>query len=201
MGMTYYRENLEKFNPQYKAQMAEFREGNLLFEVMEKQVWSKAGQDSAGLRKFYEEHKGKYSWAPSADVLVFTASDRKTGEEALAALKKDPQQWRKLVEAQSGKLMGDSARVEISQISGLGIKEVKPGAYAEVSAPDPDGAVSFGHIVRVYPQSSQRSFEEARGLVMNDYQLFLEEKWVESLKKKYPVVVNQAEWKKILSLQ
>jgi peptidyl-prolyl cis-trans isomerase SurA len=97
--------------------------------------------------------------------------------------------------------MGDSARMEISQIGGLGMTEVKAGAYSGVSAPDPDGAVSFGYVVRVYPQASPRSFEDARGMVMNDYQLFLEEKWVESLRKKYPVVVNQPEWQKILSLR
>jgi len=201
MGISYYRENLEKFNPQYQSQMTEFREGNLLFEVMEKQVWSRAAQDTAGLRRYYEEHKGKYNWAPSADILVFTASDGKTGMEALAALKKDPLQWRKLLEAQAGRLMGDSARMEISQIGGLGMEDVKAGAYSQLSAPDPDGAVTFGHVLRVYTRASPRSFEDARGMVMNDYQLFLEEKWVESLRKKYPVVVNQPEWQKILSLR
>ena len=36
-----------------------------------------------------------------------------------------------------------------------------------------------------------RSFEEAKGLVINDYQTELESKWVQELKKKYPVHVNE----------
>ena len=38
----------------------------------------------------------------------------------------------------------------------------------------------------------QRSFEEAKGLVINDYQNILEEKWIADLKKKYPVKINDA---------
>jgi hypothetical protein len=34
---------------------------------------------------------------------------------------------------------------------------------------------------------------------MNDYQRALEDKWIASLRKKYPVVVNKAEWEKVLS--
>ncbi|MEO6819209.1 MAG: peptidylprolyl isomerase [Ginsengibacter sp.] len=36
-----------------------------------------------------------------------------------------------------------------------------------------------------------KNFEDARGLVVADYQDYLEEKWVNDLKKKYPVAVNQ----------
>jgi peptidyl-prolyl cis-trans isomerase SurA len=36
-----------------------------------------------------------------------------------------------------------------------------------------------------------RTFDEAKGLIVNDYQTQLEEKWVNELKKKFPVVINQ----------
>jgi peptidyl-prolyl cis-trans isomerase SurA len=37
----------------------------------------------------------------------------------------------------------------------------------------------------------QRSFTEARGMVINDYQNVLESKWDESLRKKYPVTIDK----------
>jgi len=43
-----------------------------------------------------------------------------------------------------------------------------------------------------------KTFEEARGAVINDYQQQLEDNWIKSLKKKYPVVIHQANWKKLL---
>ena len=61
-----------------------------------------------------------------------------------------------------------------------------------------DGTATFVKILRIYPANQQRSFEEARGLVINDYQNFLEEKWIEQLKKKYPVKVNEKVFQSLL---
>ena len=47
------------------------------------------------------------------------------------------------------------------------------------------------YVLNVYDQPAQRSFEEARGLVINDYQAVLEAQWIKSLKKKYPVKINE----------
>jgi len=46
-------------------------------------------------------------------------------------------------------------------------------------------------VLKIFPANQQRTFEEARGLVINDYQNYLEEKWIEQLKIKYPVKINQ----------
>jgi peptidyl-prolyl cis-trans isomerase SurA len=43
----------------------------------------------------------------------------------------------------------------------------------------------------MYSQPAQRSFTEAKGLVINDYQAQLEKEWLDKLRKKYPVVVDQ----------
>jgi hypothetical protein len=45
----------------------------------------------------------------------------------------------------------------------------------------------------------QRSFDEAKGQVMTDYQQMLEDRWISDLKKKYPVRLNQSEWAKVLT--
>lgn len=66
--------------------MEEFKEGNLLFEIMERKVWSTAISDSNGLKKYYNEHKNKYLWNESADVIVFSCSNKATADESHAAL-------------------------------------------------------------------------------------------------------------------
>jgi peptidyl-prolyl cis-trans isomerase SurA len=55
-----------------------------------------------------------------------------------------------------------------------------------------DSTVTFTYIQKVFLAPAKRSFEEARGLVINDYQNQLEEKWLAQLRKKYPVVINEA---------
>jgi peptidyl-prolyl cis-trans isomerase SurA len=61
-----------------------------------------------------------------------------------------------------------------------------------------DGTAVFVKVVKTYPAGQHRSFEEARGLVINNYQAFLEEEWIKELKKKYPVKVNEAAFKSLL---
>ena len=43
----------------------------------------------------------------------------------------------------------------------------------------------------MHPEPQPRLFEDAKGLVISDYQQELEDKWVADLKKKYPVKVNR----------
>ena len=61
-----------------------------------------------------------------------------------------------------------------------------------------DKSASFAYIIKVYNTGSPRTFEEAKGLVINDYQNLLDEKWIAQLKKKYPVTVNQKVLQSIL---
>ena len=61
----------------------------------------------------------------------------------------------------------------------------------------PDNTVTFAYIIKVYKEKSPRNFSEARGLVTNDYQNYLEDKWIEELKKKYGVKVDEAVFKSL----
>jgi peptidyl-prolyl cis-trans isomerase SurA len=61
-----------------------------------------------------------------------------------------------------------------------------------------DGSASFVKVLAIHPANEQRSFEDARGLVINDYQAVMEEKWINELKKKYPVKVNEEVFKSLI---
>jgi peptidyl-prolyl cis-trans isomerase SurA len=106
-------------------------------------------------------------------------------------MKKDPTNWRKAVEAVSEKVVADSARYEWSQIPGIEGKTPADGMITPLSVNTTDKTASFSLISKVYNQPAPRTFNEAKGLVMNDYQTMLEQQWVHALKKKYPVVVDQ----------
>ncbi|PIV18316.1 MAG: hypothetical protein COS42_02150 [Flavobacteriales bacterium CG03_land_8_20_14_0_80_35_15] len=59
--IDYYKANLENTNPEFAASVNEFREGLLLFNVMQKNVWEKAQNDSIGLEAFYRLNRKKYT--------------------------------------------------------------------------------------------------------------------------------------------
>lgn len=198
-ALNYYKKHLEEYNPEFKFQMQEFREGNMLFEIMERNVWGKAINDSVGLLKHYNAHAANFKWAASADVLIFNCSTAKVAEDVMTSLKKG-KNWRIIAEeqAESGALQADSGRYEISQITGANYASTPvKGSYTSIVT-NVDGTATFVKYVNIYEANQQRSFEEARGLVINEYQQVLEQQWLAELKKKYPVKVNDNMIKEML---
>jgi peptidyl-prolyl cis-trans isomerase SurA len=196
-ALNYYKKNLEAYNIDFKFQMQEFIEGNMLFEIMERNVWGKAISDTVGLKAYYQSHAARFKWAESADILIFNCNAPKVAEEAIIALKKG-KNWRLLAEEQSAVMQADSGRYEIAQIIGANYaSKPKKGTFSAITS-NIDGTSTFVMYVNVYAPNQQRSFEEARGLVINEYQQELEKNWINALRQKYPIKVNESMIKEML---
>jgi peptidyl-prolyl cis-trans isomerase SurA len=192
-----YREKLEDYNADFKYQLREFKDGNMLFEIMEKNVWSKASNDSAGLLKFYSQNKNKYFWNESADAILVSCTNEKSAQVAAQQIT-DGKPWNQVVAENSLQVQADSGRYELDQIPVKKNTKLTPGTVTEPLINEADGTASFVKIIHTYPGHQPRNFEESRGLVINDYQNFLEEKWITELKKKYPVKINEKVFQSLL---
>ncbi|HSU28279.1 MAG TPA: peptidylprolyl isomerase [Chitinophagaceae bacterium] len=193
----YYRDNLEDFNPEFKTQMSEFMDGNLFFEIMQQEIWNKAQADSAALVALFEKNKSKYTWKQSADAVIFFCSEQNIATSVHDQIQSNPASWRKITDSVSEKLVADSSRYEWSQIPGLGKSTPVAGMVTDPLVNKNDNTASLAYIIRIYPDNMPRNYEQAKGLVINDYQELLEENWVANLKKKYPVKINDAVLKSI----
>lgn len=187
----YYRAHLEDYSEEFRIQMSEFRDGNLFFEIMQQEIWNRTQNDSTELWALYKKNASKYHWKPSADAIIFFCADAATAKALYDQVKKDPSAWKKAAEAFSEKVVTDSSRYEWEQIPGLEKTTPKAGILTAQAVNASDNTASFAFILKIYTESSPRSFNEAKGLVMNDYQALLEERWIQDLRKKYPVVIDQ----------
>ena len=192
-----YKKRLPDLNPEFKYQLQEFKDGNLLFEVMERNVWNKASNDSNGLKNYYTQHKAKYTWNESADAVLISSSNKKTANDVAEQIKKG-KSWKQVAEENMSQVQTDSGRYDLTQIPAKSNTKFIEGLVTEPLLNENDGTATFVKIIKLYPANQQRNFEEARGLVINDYQIFLEEKWIEQLKKKYPVKVNEKVFQSML---
>lgn len=192
-----YRKRLPDLNPEFKYQLQEFKDGNMLFEVMERNIWNKASEDTAGLKKYYAQHKTKYTWGESADAVLISCSNEKTANDVAQQIKKG-KSWKRVAEENLSQLQTDSGRYELAQIPAIPNTKFTEGMVTDPLINENDGTSMLVIILKMYPASQQRSFEEARGLVINDYQSFLEEKWIEKLKLKYPVKINEKAFQSLL---
>lgn len=193
----YYRQHLDEFNPQIARQVKEFKEANLLFAIMDKNVWSKANSDTSGLLQYYNLHKEKYKWPASADAIIVTCKNLALAKDVQQRLKDSVSYWRKITSNNGSDLIADSGRFELGQLIVAERTNFTPGLLTLPVKNLNDESYTFNYILHVYPQPAQRSFEDARGMVISDYQQEIEDKWVEELKKKYPVKVNEAVFQSI----
>ena len=197
-ALEQYKENLETYNANFRQQLEEFKEGSLFFEIMQREIWNGAQVDTVALQDYYNKNKQTYVWQKSADAVLFYANDSATAKALQKALTPKPKAWRTLLEPYSQAIVADSARFELEQLPGIAKGGVKGGTVTQPTA-NGDNSFAFAYVVKVYNNPAQRSFAEARNLVLADYQASLEKAWVESLKKKYEVKINQQLLEQLLS--
>jgi peptidyl-prolyl cis-trans isomerase SurA len=195
--MDYYKKHLEDFNNEFKYQMDEFKDGNVLFEIMERKIWGKASVDTVGLLKYYTDNKTKYLWNASANVIIFNCSGKTFADNARSALLSG-KDWKKISEESNNNVLADSGRFELTQLPVTVDSKTPEGYVSEIVVSPVDGNTVFIKLIHHYNANLQRSFEEAKGLVINDYQNVLEEKWIAGLKNKYPVKINEAVFQSLL---
>jgi peptidyl-prolyl cis-trans isomerase SurA len=189
--LEYYRRHLDKYNKEFAAQIKEFREGNLLFGIMQKKVWDAATADTAALINYYNANRSKYNWEMSADAVIVTCADPHDLDSAQFNIKGNPGSWREIVEKSNGTIQADSGRFELAQIPVNDRTNFTEGLITAPVTNEQDSSKTFAYIIKLHNEKEPKGFEDARGTVINDYQTHLEERWIAELKEKYPIKVNK----------
>ena len=171
----------------------EYREGLLLFEICDREVWTPAKADEAGQEKYFKSHKKDYTWTePRFMGVVLQAADEQAMKETEALLKKvkDHRLW---VDTVKNVINADSVRVRVeyrlfakgdnrfvdTQVFGVEKKAAKLPKFPVVKC--------VGEVLKKKPSK----WYDVLPQVQQDYQRYQENKWVEELRKVYPVVVNE----------
>lgn len=183
-------------NPEFKNLMEEYRSGIMLFELMDRRVWSKANQDSTGLQAFYNQNKSKYQWLPGFSGAVMLASN----DEALKRLQdyvaKHPNATdEELLAALNTTEHPNSVSIQRGRYEYANFREVPEGqiVVGKLSQPvkSSDGVYTVVLAQEKFSAPTQKSLEDARGYVVSDYQDYLEKQWEVALRAKYPLTVNE----------
>ena len=66
--INYFKEDLAKNDTDFKYTYNEYKDGLLLFELMQNKIWTKSTNDAEGLEKYFEENKEKYGAAALKDT-------------------------------------------------------------------------------------------------------------------------------------
>jgi peptidyl-prolyl cis-trans isomerase SurA len=185
--------NLENKNPKFAAQINDYKEGILIFNLMDQNIWSKAMKDTAGLTSFYETIKYKYLTEEKAIIGVFKTNDPKIATKVQKLLQKniqksllDPNLILSKINKQSNVLNYDSIIVETKKLSNIGIEK----QLNAITTKNIDNNFEIYWLRNIIPPQP-KSLDEVRGLVISEYQSYLEKQWINELRNKYHWQVNE----------
>ncbi len=188
---AYEDSKLEEKYPEFKALVQEYHDGILLFSLMEDQVWNKAAEDTLGLQDYYERNKESYMWKDRVKAIVVTCHRKDNVEEIKNLVSQDlgvdslrayfKQNKSQASVRQSFYQKGDNVNVDAT--------EWKAGTMAEYFT-SVDNTTQIIKIIEVRTPEP-KTFREAKGVVTSGYQVELEAKWLEQLREKYPVTINE----------
>lgn len=193
---TYFNDNLENEFPEFAMVMTEYRDGLLLFDLMEKEIWEKAKNDTVALEGYYKANIGKYQWKDRLDADIYSSTKEDVIKKAAKFLKKG-----KDTDYIKGQLNKDG-KVEILEKWGSFEKgsDVLPKQApwkAGVSDVIKEGDYYYVINTRKVIPAGPKTLEESRGRVINDYQQQLEGTWAADLQNEFNVEVNKEAFAKV----
>jgi peptidyl-prolyl cis-trans isomerase SurA len=75
--IEYEKAHLEEKYYDYKMLVREYREGILLFDLMDQEVWNKAIIDTTGLEQYFNRNSENYKWGERLDAMIFRSEEIK----------------------------------------------------------------------------------------------------------------------------
>jgi peptidyl-prolyl cis-trans isomerase SurA len=186
----YVDKNLENTHPDFKNVANEYKEGILLFDITDKKVWGKAMSDTVGRNNFFEAHRDKYVFKERAQASIFDLRDASAVSNVVSELiSKSPDAIaNEYIKRDPLSLNHKEGIFERGENKILDTVKWVPGIY---DAGLINGRYYVIKIEKIYPPA-QKQLSDVKGMVIADYQDYLEKQWLVSLRQKYPVVVNQA---------
>jgi peptidyl-prolyl cis-trans isomerase SurA len=193
---NYYNDNLESEFPEFANITEEYRDGLLLFDLMEKEIWEKAKQDSVGLKKYFDANQAKYQWKKRSEVTIASSTNNEVIKSAAKFLKQDKT-------ADFIKQNLNTKEVVNVMLKDETIEEGTPAANKNIPFKTgltevyQEGNFYFVTKIKKTLPAGNKKLDEIKGKVINDYQQYLEDNWVSDLKKEFKVNVNQDVFSKI----
>jgi len=199
----YQEHKLIEENPEFRNLMGEYRDGIMLFELMDRNVWTRASKDTIGLQTFYNANKTKYQWEPGFSGTVYHFKDETAMKDGMKLLEKN----KKLSDEDFVKTMNtesnpDAVTMQEGRYEFSRFSEVPKSAIAPETLSQPvkntDASYTVVKTDKVFNGNSQKSLNDARGYVIAEYQDYLEKQWNANLKAKYPVKVDEKVFKSMV---
>lgn len=182
-------------NRDYRNLLNEYNDGSLLYEVSVRKIWDKAAKDNEGLEQFFQSHRNNYSWSvPRAKGFLVQATNDSVANAVRERMNSVPMD--SVIQIVRKEFKGSACieKVLLEKGANAMVDNIMFGG-PEVRPSSSNYTVYFMYNPKVLTVPEE--LNDVRAAVTGDYQTELERLWIEDLRSKYPVIVNEKELKKI----
>lgn len=194
--LQFREDNLEFENEDFANILKEYRDGLLLFDLMEKEIWNKASKDSIGLEAFYAKNKSNYQWQDRVDVVMASSANKVSVESALEMMKagKSEEDIKNALNTE-----GKQNIIFTNEIYTVGDHKLPANFEVKEGVSEIYEHNEAFHVVDVKSilPAGIKTLDEAKGNVINDYQAQIEALWISDLHKRFKVEVNKKALKSV----
>ena len=186
------RQEMEANDLNLKYLIQEYHDGLLVYEISNREVWEKAQQDYLGQENFFKRNRKNYKWdEPRFKGMAYCTRQAEDIENVKKAVKGKP--FEKWAEILRSTFNSDSVlRIRVEE----GI--FKKGYNALVDK-QIFGKDTLATPIKDFPYtavygkkiSAPETVDDVRQQVISDYQEALEKRWVEALRKRYQVEIDE----------
>jgi peptidyl-prolyl cis-trans isomerase SurA len=180
-----YKLNLPKEYPALSETLNEYKEGILLFNLMQDKIWDRAEKDTLGLQAFFDKNQSQYQWNDRLRLSVVNMQDDAIESVLEFLSSQDTEHPKNVIEIHEELLETNDKNIP----EGLSHKQnshflQKIGNQYRL------------YYVKEFLPASTKTLPEVKGKVMSAYQDHLEKEWMTQLRERYPVEVNSKTLKK-----
>ena len=192
----YNNDNLENEFPEFSAVMDEYRDGLLLFDLMDKEIWQRSKNDTTGLKVFYETQKDKHVWKTRVDAEIYSSTNLDIMKKAFDMIKKN------VAAKEIKEKFNTKDAINVMFYEGFyeeGAESLPKDTKMELGVSEITNKGEYYFITKVNKvlPPGIKTLEECKGKLVNDYQQYLEQNWVDELKKEFTVKINQDVFEKV----
>ncbi|AWH75455.1 peptidylprolyl isomerase [Dokdonia sp. Dokd-P16] len=193
---NYHLEHLEEEDQDFADILKEYKEGLLLFDLLETNIWKKAQQDSIGLQEFFLRNKEDYRSVKTYEATVCTTKSKSLAKNYRKIISKgiSPDEAVLSLKSKSDTPVLLSSRV-------LTQEELPEGHHLSKGVSDliEDGDNFIVYNVSTITEAKDQLLKDVRGVVISDYQKELENKFVMDLRDKSTITVNKEVLKTLIT--
>lgn len=188
----YENSRLESKYPEFRALVREYHDGILLYDISTREVWERAIKDTVGLENYFKKNKKKYAFTePHFKGLVVRCDSALRVEAIKKAVKRmDYKEAQKYI---TDMVNADSAKVATAEFgvwkkgsNGVVDHEVFGVENATDKKPHKEFKVTFVIGKKI---KKPEVYTDVRGAVTTDYQNYLMDEWIKTLRTKHTIEI------------